>query len=364
MIRVEAVQGRTGIERFIRVAPPLYRGASAWVRPLDAELRLRLDPRRDPFWEHAEGVLLLALRDGQPVGRLLVAHDRLRSERAGEGVATFGLFEAEDDPRASGALFETARAWARDRGLRRLLGPFYLSIHDQVGLLVEGFHLAPRVLMPYGRPSYPALLEGAGLRPVREFLAYEWDVQAQRAFDLGPPRPGTVIRTFRPELPREETARFLEVYNEAFAENWGFVPMTAAEARAAVADFLRYADLRLPRFAEVEGEPAGFLLLLPDLNEAVRHARGKLWPLGLLRILRHRRRIRSVRVMTAAVRPRFRPGALALHLIHAIWRAGREAGYRTAEFGYVDSENRTMRRIVERLGARPVKRYRVYEGPV
>lgn len=360
MIRVEAVSGRGGIGEFIRAAPPLYRGVSAWVRPLDVELRFRLGPRKDPFWRHAEGALLVARRGTAAVGRLLVSHDRLRSEHTGEGTATFGLFEAEDDPGIALALFGAAEAWARERGLESLLGPFCLSIHDQVGLLVEGFHLPPRILMPYGREYYPALLEHAGLRPVREFLAYEWDVQAQRAFDPGPLPPGTRLRTFDRSRRREETAGFLEVYNEAFAENWGFVPMTPAEADSAVGDFLRYADLRLPRLAEVDGEPAGFLLLLPDLNEALRDADGKLFPLGLLRILLRRRSVRNVRVMTAAVRPRFRPGALALHLIHAIWQAGRAAGYRTAEFGYVDTQNRTMRRIVERIGARPVKRYRLY----
>jgi len=360
MIRIESVIDKQGLKAFLAVAPPLYRDVPAWVQPLDLQLRSRLDQGKDPFWRHAERELLLAHDSGGIVGRLLVMHDRLFTESSGERVATFGLFEASPDPGVATALFAAAEMWAKKRGLVGLFGPFFLSIHDEVGLLVEGFDRSPCILMPYGRDYYPGLLEQSGFRPVREFRADAWDIQGQAVPDPGVLRPGIVIRNFDKQRINEEVRRFRFVYNDAFAHNWGFVPMTAAEAESSVGDFLRYADLALPKVAEVRGEPAGFILALPDLNEVLRRCGGKLWPWGLFRLLWGRRSIRDLRVMTLAVRRPFRPLGLPYHLISRLWHDARARGYRMAEFGYIDTENRAMRRLADRLDARTVKRYRLY----
>ncbi len=360
MLTTKRAVGRSGLRRFLAIAPPLYQGVPAWVRPLDAQLRARLDREREPFWRHAEGELLIARREGKDAGRLLVAHDRLRQERTGENTATFGLFEAPDDAHIARALFDEAARWAKERGLDSLTGPLFLSVHEEVGLLVEGFGLPPRVLMPYNRDYYEGLLLQAGFVPAREFHAYEWDIQREAIPETKPLRENVVLRRFDRGNRADEVRQFLQVYNEAFADNWGFVPMTEAEADSAVGDFLRYADIALPRVAEVGGEPAGFILALPDFNEAIAHCKGTLWPFGLVRMLRHRCYIRNLRVATLAVRPRFRPLRIAHHLIRQLWDAARMRGYRIAEFGYIDERNIVMRKIVERIGARKVKTYRLY----
>lgn len=364
MITVERVTGKSGVRRFIEVAPPLYRTVPAWIRPLDAQLRARLDRKRDPFWQHAEGRLLVASEQGKDVARLLVMHDRLRGEHTGEKTATFGLFEAPSDADVSRALFDEAARWARSHGADSLAGPLSLSVHEEAGLLVDGFDLPPRVMMPYNREYYPGLLLQAGFAPVRDFHAYEWDIQREAVPDTKPLRGNVAIRRFDPRKRPDEVRRFLQVYNDAFAGNWGFVPMTEAEAASAVGDFLRYADIALPRLAEVDGEPAGFILALPDFNEVIARCGGKLWPFGLLRILRGRRAIRNLRVATLAVRRPFRPQGIAHHLIRQLWETARTAGYRIAEFGYIDARNTAMRNIVERIGARKVKTYRMYRKPL
>jgi GNAT superfamily N-acetyltransferase len=364
MITVEHVSARIGMQRFIEVAPPLYRSVPAWVRPLDAQLRARLDPEREPFWRHAEGELLVASKQGKDVARLLVMHDNLQQNSLGEKAAAFGLFEAPPEPEIAGALFEEAARWATGCGLESLVGPLFLSVHEEVGLLVDGFELPPRVMMPYGREYYPALLLQAGFTPVRDFYAYEWDIQREVVPVPRHLRRNVVIRPFNRRKRADEVRSFLQVYNEAFADNWGFVLMTEEEADSAVGDFLRYADIALPRLAEVDGEPAGFILALPDFNGAIGRCRGKLWPFGLVRMLWQKRSIRDLRVVTLAVRRRFRPLGIAHHLIRQLWDAARMRGYRIAEFGYIDARNTVMRKIVERLGARKVKTYRLYRKPL
>jgi ribosomal protein S18 acetylase RimI-like enzyme len=359
VVTVETATGRRGRQEFVAVAPPLYAG-TAWVRPLDAQILFRLDRNRDPFWQHAEGELLLARRRGQGVGRLLVIEDRLLADTTGERLATFGLFEAPPERDVARELFAAAERWARKRGLVGLLGPFFLSIHDEVGMLVRGFAEPPCVLMPYGREYYPELLHQSGFTPVREFDAWEWNCQQQAVPEPGPLRPGIRIRDFDRRGRREEIGRFLRVYNAAFAGNWGFVPMTTAEAETMVGDFLRFADLALPKFAEVDGEPAGFILALPDFNQLLSRCGGSLWPTGFFRLLWGRAGLRTGRVITLAVHPDFRDRGIVLQLIRHTWTAARSRGYGKFEFGYVDAQNRGMRKLMERLGARAVKTYHLY----
>ena len=364
VLATKIVAGRRGMQRFLAIAPPLYNGVSAWVRPLDAQLRARLDKNHEPFWQHAEGQLIIAKQRGKDAARLLVMHDRLRQEQTGEKAATFGLFEAPPDAETARALFDEAAVWAKARGLDSLIGPLFLSVHEEVGLLVDGFELPPRVMMPYNREYYDRLLLQAGFAQLREFYAYEWDIQRQAIPETKRLRQDVVVRRFDRSNRADEVRRFLQVYNESFSCNWGFVPMTEAEAAASVGDFLRYADPALPLLAEVKGEPAGFILTLPDFNEAIATCGGKLWPFGILRILWGRRNIRNLRVVTLAVRRSFRPLGLAHHLIRQLWETAKTEGYLLAEFGYIDSRNRVMRSIVEGIGAQKTKTYRLYRKPL
>jgi GNAT superfamily N-acetyltransferase len=360
VINVETVRGKREIKEFLAVAPPLYRDTPAWVHPLDRQLLSCLDRGKDPFWKHSEGELFVARKSGAAIARLLVMHDRLMKDTLGEDIATFGLFEAPRDIEATQALFDEAGKWARQHGLTALLGPLFPSIHREVGLLVDGFDRPPRVMMPYGHDYYSGLLKQVGFTTVRELYAYEWDIQQQVIPEPRHLPRNIVVRPFARHRYADDVQRFLHVYNDAFSDNWGFVPITRMEAEAAVKDFVHYADLALPKFAEVGGEPAGFILALPDMNEVISRCRGKLWPFGLFRIIWGRHLIQNLRVVTLAVRPQFRPLGIAHHLISQLWKSARSRGYRNAEFGYIDDQNRVMRKIVERIGARKVKTYRLY----
>ncbi|MBI5480075.1 MAG: GNAT family N-acetyltransferase [Deltaproteobacteria bacterium] len=371
-VEVREVQGRRGIREFVAAQAPLYAHDPNYAAPPDFYLARRLDPTREPFWAHAERGLFVARRGRRAVGRVAAIANHLHNGTWHDRVAFFGLFECEDDCETAAALLDLAAAWARDRGYDALRGPVNFSVHDEIGLLVHGFDRPPRVMMPYNAPYHGALLEAAGCRRLKDLVAYDWtytempappaalERRAARGWTAG----RAILRQFDRGRLAEETVRFRAVYNAAFAGSWGFVPITAEEALAMVADFARFGDPRLCWLAEVDGEPAGFLLMLPDVNQGF-HALRRGFP--ALRPFRAAAALwapRAVRVVTLAIDPRFRRLNLAGHLVVKAWRQAVGQGIRVAEFSYVDEDNANMNGMLRRMGCHVSKRYRIYERPL
>jgi len=368
---VRPVRSRDEREAFVRLPWRLYRGDPAWVPPLLADVRSRLDPESHPFHAHSDVQLFLACRDGVPVGRIAAIHNRRHVEFHDEPVGFFGFFETERDPAVAGALLDAADAWLADRGLASMRGPASFSTNEEAGLLVEGFGEPPAVLMPYNPPWYADLLEGAGLRPVRELVTYlregneppEYLVRASEI--VGRRYPGVSVRSLRTEEFDREVERIRELYNRAWEVNWGFVPMTDAEFRHMARELKPVVVPGLVLIAEDgAGRPIGFALSLPDLNRAIRHANGRLLPFGLLRILWHRRTIDTIRVLTLGILEEWRGKGIDALLYLRTFRTSQPLGYVNGEFGWVLAENERMRRPLERMGARVNKRYRFYERPI
>lgn len=371
-VEVREVSGWRGIREFVAVQAPLYARDPNYAAPPDLYTRRRLDPAREPFWAHAERALFVARRGRRAVGRVAAIVNHLHNGTWHDRVAFFGLFECEEDRTTARALLDLAAGWARDHGYDALRGPVSFSVHDELGLLVEGFDRPPRVMMPYNAPYHGALLEAAGCRPLKDLVAYDWAYaempEPPAALERRAARAATgarvTIRQFHLERLAEETARFRAVYNAAFAASWGFVPITAEEAQAMVQDFARFGDPRLCWLAEVDGEPAGFVLMLPDVCEVFHALRRGLLPLRPVRAAMAFARPRAVRVVTLAIDPRFRRLNLAGHLMVRAWRQAVGQGIRVAEFSYVDEDNANMNGMLRRMGCRVGKRYRIYERPL
>lgn len=372
-LRVDEVEGRSLREAFLRLPWTIYADDPAWIAPLLAERRWHLSRRR-PYFAHARARFWLASRAGEPVGRISAQIDGLHLERHRDATGFFGMLEARDDPEVFAGLFAVAERWLASEGLRRVRGPFSLSINEECGLLVEGFDRPPSVMMGHGRPYYPARVEALGYAGVKDLLAYrladDFAMPAVTRAVLARARADVRVRPLNRAALRDELRALREVFEDAWAENWGFVPFTPEEFADLGRTFRFLVPDTLVQIAEVDGAIAGMLVLLPNVNEAIRDLDGRLLPLGWLRLLwRLKVRFpRTGRVALMGVRRRYQRspvgGALAVLLIDAVRTAGMALGMREAELGWVLEDNAGMNGVARAIGAVATKRYRLYEKAV
>ena len=370
-VEILPVTDRAGMERFIRLPHDLMRHDPAWVPPLRLERREALSPEKNPWFQHGEAAFWIARRDGRDVGRISAQDDRLVPGAEGGRPAHFGLLAAEDDAGTFAALLGAAEGWARGRGLRRMLGPFSLSINEQTGLLVSGFDTPPMMMMPHDPPHAGARLEALGYAKARDMFAYISPVTgalppaAARMVARGLPS-GVTLRPLRRAALRQEVEALIGIYNEAWAGNWGFVPFTAAEVAHLAAELKPLLNERLVWFAEMRGRPVAFAVCLPNLNEAIRDLSGRLLPLGWAKLLWRLKvsGVSTARVPLMGVRPQLQSGLLGrvlpLFLVEALRREARALGIRQIEMSWVLEDNLPMRHLAEALGARAYKTYRIY----
>ncbi|WP_334163119.1 dATP pyrophosphohydrolase [Phenylobacterium sp.] len=365
------VSSRRELDRFIRLPMALGRGDPNYIAPLLMERREALTPKTNPFFDHAEVQLWLAVRDGRDAGRISAQIDRLAPASMGR-VGHFGLIAAEDDPAVFEALFREAEAWLRARGCERALGPFNLSVNEEVGLLVEGHDTPPMVMMGHDPAYTGARIEAQGYAKAKDVYAYMADTTVdlpERVLERvrrGLPE-GVVLRELDMSRYDEEVRRLTEILNDAWQDNWGFTPTTEAET-AQIAKAMRpVIDRRLTWFAEIDGEPAGFIVFLPNVNEAIRDLHGRLLPFGWARLLWRLKvkGVKTARVPLMGVRRKFartpRGVVLPFLLMNAGASAARRLGYERAELSWILEDNRPMRHILEAAGARIYKTYRIYE---
>lgn len=373
-LTVEAVESKRDLEAFLRVPWPIFADDPHWIPPLLLERRRHLSPKHNPWFEHGEARFWLARRGGQPVGRISAQIDYLRLQHHRDQAGNFGFLDAVDDGEVFAALLESAENWLRSRGMRQVIGPFSLSINDESGLLVEGFDHPPSMMMGHARPWYGPRLEEQGYRKVRDLIAY-W-------VDPNQPFPASLMRlvesgigehkvTFRPlDISRydEELRLIVDIFNDAWRDNWGFVPFTEAEIRHLAKSLRPLVGPEWICIGEVAGEPAAFAVTLPNINEAAADLDGRLFPFGIFKFL-WRLKVtgtRTGRMPLMGVRKAYQKGvlgaALALGAIERLYRYHRNRGVVTgAELSWVLEENRPTRRLIEQLAARHYKTYRVYQ---
>jgi hypothetical protein len=368
-LRVVPVEGRRGMSQFIRLPWSIYRDDPAWVPPLLLERKEHLS-KRNPFFEHAKCKFWLAYRGATAVGRISAQVDRLHLERYEDSTGFFGLLEAEDKAETFRVLMNTAETWLRNQGMGRVLGPFNLSINHECGLLVEGFDTPPMVMMGHARPYYSARVEENGYRKEKDLLAYHIhsDFQLTPAMRLLIKRAKKRVhlRPIRKSIFKEELRILQDIFEDAWSQNWGFVPFTKAEFEHMGKSF----KLLLPddqvQIAEVDGVPAAFMVAVPNVNEAIKDLDGKLFPLGWLKLL-WRLKVaypKSVRVALMGVRQRYQNSRLAAALAVMVVEAARppavKRGVLSAEMSWILDDNMGMRNIIESLGGVVYKRYRIF----
>jgi len=373
-VEVRPVRGRGDRHRFVTLPWRIYAGDPNWVPPLIGDEKKFIDPRHNPFFEHAEVEHFLAWRDGQPVGRVAAILNHLHNELHEDRVGFFGLLECIDDASVAGALLDTASEWVGERGLDTLRGPMNYSTNDTCGLLVDGFEGAPYIMMPYNPAYYGDLLEGLGFEKAKDVIAYlitDADVQEGQADRLERVMRRRVknldqvrVRSLDKKRWDDEVAIVRDLYNQAWERNWGFIPFTPAEFDHMAKEMKLIVDPDLVGILEVSGQPVGFGLGLPDANIALKEANGRLFPVGLIKILLAKRDIRRFRVPILGLLKEYRGLGYDVMLYLHLVREGMRKGYREAEMSWILEDNLPMRRGIENLGGRPYRTYRIYDRRV
>ena len=372
-ISIEPVSTKAERRAFVDFAWDVYRDDPVWIPPLKTEVHALLDPGKNPWFGHGRAALWVAKRDGKIVGRISAQIDDLVQQHMQVGLGQWGMFEALDGD-AAAALIATAEEWLRGQGMSAALGPISISIWDEPGLLIEGFDQPPMAMMGHHRPAYRGWIEAAGYAKAKDLLTYDLDIDKdqptliKRMVAAGEKNSRIRIRNVDKSKFDREAAIILNLLNDAWSDNWGFVPLTDAEIAYAGKKLKPIIYEDLVRIAELDGEPVAFMLTIPDVNEMTADLNGKLFPFGFVKLLWRLRnpKVSRIRVPLMGVTKRLHgtrlAGTIAYMLIEYIRRACVENyGVQQGEFGWVLEDNQGMMSIAELPGATINHRYRVYQ---
>jgi hypothetical protein len=371
-IEIVPVIGSAALKRFIRLPDRLFRAEPHYVPPLHSERQAALTPKGNPFFGHADVAFWLAVRNGVDIGRISAQHDHLAKVDPAAPVGNFGMLVSTDEPAVFAALLSTAEQWLIEKGLKRVTGPFNLSVNEETGLLVDGFDTDPMLMMPHDPPYADHHIKAHGYSKIRDLFAYICDSSAAlppaSAAMVARGLPSNVVlRPMRLKNLKSDIAALVDIYNDAWDGHWGFVPITQAEVDHMAKAMRPLLHERLIWFAEVDGEPAAFGLCLPNLNAAIRDLSGRLFPFGWAKLLWRLKvsGVTTARVPLMGVRKRFGNGVLgrllSLHIVEALRREALAKGITAVEMSWVLEDNMPMRHLAEAVGGRAYKTYRVYE---
>lgn len=356
-------------KQFLEFPYQHYEDDELWVPPLRMEQKKLIDTQKNPFYNNADISLFLAEQNGSVCGRIAAIEDRRYNAHHNTNVGFFGFFECINDPSVARLLFRVVKDWMRERGLSSILGPASPSMMDEVGILVDGFEHRPSFMMPYHKPYYDELLTSAGLKKEMDLYAFRVTKESvslarmERAEELVLKRnPNLRVRSVNLKDLKNEVQIVRHIFNKAWSQNWGFIPLTEEELASLAKDLRFVLDPEVAHIAEINGEPVGFSIALPDLNQALQHMDGSLFPTGVFKFLWHRRNIDSIRTALMGVLPEHQgKGIDALLNKYAITK-GLAKGYTSSELSWVLETNSTMQRVAERVGGYIEKTYRMYSA--
>ena len=360
---------------FHRLPHRLYAKDPNWVPPLFLERISHFQPKHNAFYQHAKVACFLALKNGDVVGRITAQIDFLHQEQHHDFTGHFGFLEAIDDPAVFAALLAQAATWLKNEGMRRIVGPVSFAMWDEPGLLVEGFDTPPNVLMGHHLPYYQARIREQGFTPVQDVLAYERSAKEpfspilEKMIEKGRSKHALTLRPIRLDKVNfpKEVAIICDVINDAWADNWGFVPITHAEIEEIGSLFKLFLKPEALVIAEYDGEPVGVAMMLPNLNEIIKDFKGKLFPFNIIKLIWRLKTkgVKSGRLALMGVRRKFRTtpagAVIALLMIKACQKTDYVSKAETAELSWILDSNEPIKRILEAFGCHVSKRYRIFE---
>jgi GNAT superfamily N-acetyltransferase len=366
-LQIVPVRSRSEFDRFIEVAFTVYRDFPNWVPPLKSSVRKTLTPGQNPFWNRAERELFIATEDGRDIGRIAAIVDSNYNRYRSTTTGFFGFFECLEDDSAAAALFEAAAQWCRARGMNRMLGPTNPSANDEAGLLIEGFNSPPFIKMSFNPEYYVDMVEAAGFRKAKDLYAYIAPVKKAlpekltRVIDKLKRRKGIRVRLVDLKRLKSELEVVKDIYNDAWADNWDFAPMSDDEIDDLAAQLKPLAEPVLLPIVEYRGEPAAMAVGLPDYNQVLHHLNGRLAPFGWLKFLIQRRRITQLRVWALGVKRKFQGLGLDALLYYESRQGANKLGYDWAEVSWILEDNEAIIRPITMMRGRRYKTYRMYD---
>jgi len=363
------------LKAFLAFGRELYANDPAFIAPLNMEVSDRLSPKANPFFEHGEATIFTAHRDGKMVGRCTAQIDREHLRIHADDAGFFGFFDTVDDQEVANALLDAAEAWLRERGMKQMRGPYSLNINEEVGCLVDGFEHPPVMMMPHARTYQGALIEKAGLVKHMDHYAWSYKVEepperAKKALEAMNELPEVTFRSVKRSRMRKELDAILEIFNDAWQHNAGFVPATPAEIEKMAKDMSLLIDEDVAFLVEISGKPVAVCIALPNLNEAVRDLNGSLFPFGWIKML-YRLKVKkpkTARLLILGIKEELRGvkryGPLSTAIYAELARRGMAAGYEWAELGWTLEVNRPINLGIRAMRGKHYKTYRVYERAI
>ena len=376
MLEIVRVQSKTDFKRFIELPWQIYDPTTypEWIPPLRLMVMDGLDTKKNPFYKRAAREMFLALRDGHVVGRIAAIENKSHNDFHEDRVGFFGFFEAFNDQQAATALFDAAATWLAERGLDTMRGPMSPSTNHEVGLLVSGYEHDPTIMTAWNPSYYDELCVGAGFVKAKDLLAYQLPIRdekyelpqrfsqhAKRALT----RSNLVFRDIKLGKFMSELELCWDIYNAAWEKNWGFIPMSKEEFVYMAKEMKMLIVPQFAFMAEIDGVPAGFMLVLPDFNQIFKRIpNGKLLPTGLFKLLLGKKSLKGFRVLLLGVKPEFRSRSIFQLFVHEVFRRGRAYGATAVELSWILEDNHLMTQPMAAIQAPEYRRWRVYDRAI
>ncbi len=370
-MKVVKVETKKELVEFIRVPWRIYRKDSNWVPPIVADMMTLLNKKKNPFFKHADADFFYVLDDySRPLGRIAAIYDRNHFRFRGENVGYFGYFECIDDHKVADLLFELVHEWHLKKGTVYIRGPINLSMNNECGLLIEGFDDPPLFMMPYNFPYYANLIENNGYYKAKDLYAYWIDTYynpPEKVFKLAQRierMADYTIRNLRMREFNEELKRFQVIYNEAWKDNWGFVPLEEDELEFMAKRMKVLVVSDLVAIAEKNGVPIGVAFAMPDYNFVFKRMKGSLFPFGIIKFFIYKGQIPRARFIALGIIREYRHKGVEVALIARLLKAGMKRGYIGAELSWTLEDNKAINSLIEKFGGKLYRRYRIYEKKI
>jgi len=368
MITIKKISSQKEIKEFVKFPWLIYKNNPHWVPPLIKNGINFLNPNKNPYFAHSQVLLIMAFKNGKPVGRLSVHENILHVKRHNEKIGFFGFFECINDFAVAKQMFDYGKQWLKEKGYSKMRGPANFSINGEYSLLVKGFDSSPVIMMTYNPPYYADLIEQYGFKNSQDMYAYQANFSEglpagvlEKAAEVEKNRKDFTVRKMNLKELEKEAKIIFGIYKEAWDENWGAVPPTEKEILNLAKELKMILDEDIAFIGELNSRPIGFSLSIPDANQAIKAANGRLFPLGLIKILLKKGHINGIRVLVMGVLEEFRHQGFDAVFYRKTFEQGIKKGYKTAEMSLINETNIPMMKILEKLGAKIYKTYRMYD---